>query len=74
MNTIQFQEKIKLQMILNYIYYCSNSMNIFLKDLENKCSFVLFEQDVKNKCISKFGHGRRFEMEHVNNKVLWILS
>ncbi len=70
MNTIQFQEKIKLQMILNYICYCSNSMNIFLKDLEKKCSFVLFEQDVEKKCISKFGHGRRFEMEHVNNKVL----
>jgi hypothetical protein len=57
-------------MILNYIYYFSNSMYIFLKDLENKCSFVLFEQDVKKKCISKFGHGRRFEMERVNNKVL----
>ncbi len=45
-------------------------MNIFLKDLENKCSFVLFEQDVKKNCISKFKRGRIFEMEHGNNKVL----
>jgi hypothetical protein len=45
-------------------------MNIFLKDLEIKFSFVSFEQDVKKKFILKFGNGRRFEMEHVNDKVL----
>jgi hypothetical protein len=29
---------------------------------------------MKKKCISKFGCEKRFEMEHVNNKVLHILS
>jgi hypothetical protein len=43
-----------------------------MKDLEIKCSFKKFEQKMRKKYISKFGHVRKFEMKHVNNRVLQI--
>ncbi len=46
------------------------SINRILEDLEKNYLSVLFEKIWEKKCISKCRCGRRFEMEHVSNKVL----
>jgi hypothetical protein len=58
-NSIQ---KIKYQEQLKIIYIMSNSMNLILKGLENIYSFASFKQNMKKKCIFKFGCGSKFDM------------